>query len=985
MPELVQCPACRAETPAGSNRCLKCGSLLELGDMTVDSGAAGGWSLEPQKGGVALPVADAKFPPGSILSGRYEILRILGEGGMGAVYQARDRELDRLIALKIIRSELASRPDVLKRFKQELILSRKVTHKNVVRIFDLGEFEGTKFITMEFIEGRDLKSLLNEKGKFPPEEATTIIRQVCRGLASAHAEGVIHRDLKPQNIMVEANGRASIMDFGIARSIEQSGMTGTGAMVGTPDYMSPEQAKGSGVDSRSDLFALGLIFYEMLTGRSPYSADTALGKLLKRTQERPAPPNKIDKSVPRPLSEICLKCLEIEPKNRYQKAEEILKALDPEGARSRDGVSGAGTMPGGGTMPFTWNQLAAAGAGFLVLASVLFFYLHKRFAAPPAARAPITVLLADFDNKTNDAVFDGTLEPMMSIALEGAPFISTFERGSAHKVGAKLKPGATRLDEALAQLVAVREGISVVVAGDISQENGEYHLSTQVVDAATGKSMGAPTITASKKEDVLAGLSKLAARVRSALGDTTPESAQLAAAETFTAGSLEAAHAYAEAQEFQWAGKWDEAVGSYSHAIQLDPQFGRAYAGLAAIQENLGHHAEAEKDYQLALAQIDRMTPRERYRTRGGYYLRSHNPEKAIEEYSQLAQQYPADTAGIANLALAYFFQRDIAKALVEGRRAVENNPKNVLQRNNLALFAMYAGDFETAIREALSLLQLNPSFAKGYCTLALAQFAQGQAAQAAETYNRLRGLSAWGASNASAGVADMALYDGRVTEATGILENGIAGDLANKDAEGAANKLATLAAALAGAGRKPAAISAAERALAQDRGEQILYVAALSYLQAGAEAKARDLAAELGKRTEADPRAYGKLVEGEILLARRDAPGAIQAFEQARKIADTWLGRLAMGRAYLAAGKFTEAYTELENCQKRRGEATSVFLDDLPTFHYFPLVYYYFGRAQEGLKSAGAADSFKTFVAIKEKGEADPLVEDARRRLAEK
>ena len=985
MPELVQCPACRADTPAGSNRCLKCGSLLDLGDLTGESGVPAGWALDPRKGGGAHPAADTKFPPGSVLAGRYEILQILGEGGMGAVYQAKDRELDRLIALKVIRSELASRPEVLKRFKQELILARKVTHKNVVRIFDLGESEGTKFITMEFIEGRDLKSILDEKGKLPPEEAIAIMRQICRGLAAAHGEGVIHRDLKPQNIMVEASGRASIMDFGIARSIEQSGLTASGVMVGTPDYMSPEQAKGAGVDSRSDLFALGLIFYEMLTGKSAYIADTALGKLLKRTQERPAPPSKVDESVPQQLSEICVKCLEIDPNNRFQKAEDILKALDPEGSRSRDGVTSAGTLPGVGTLPLTWRQLAVAGAVFLVLASALVLYLHKRFAPPPAARAPITVLLADFDNKTRDPVFDGTLEPMMSIALEGAPFISAFERGSAHKVGAKLQPGATRLDEALARLVAVREGVNVVVAGDISQQSGEYRLSIRAVDAVNGKPIAAQTLSASSKEDVLPTLSKLATRVRSALGDTTPESAQLAAAETFTAGSLEAAHSYAEAQDFTWSGKWDDAIRSYSRAVELDPTFGRAYAGLAAMQDNLGHHEEAEKYYQLALAQIDRMTPREKFRTRGGYYLTlaSRNPEKAIEEFSQLAKQYPADTVGIANLALAYFYKRDMPKALEEGRRAVENNPKNLVQRNNLALYAMYAGDFDAAAKEVQTLLQLNPGFAKGIAALALIQLAQGQIPQSTETYKKLQGLNPWGVSQAATGLADIALYEGRLANAADILEKGGSEDLTNKDSGSAANKLSTLATTRLAMGRKGPALAAAERALAQSHQEDVLYVVALVDLQAGAEAKARALAADLSKRTGPDPQAYAKLIEGEILLARGNAREALPVFEQAKKIADTWLGRFAIGRAYLAAGQFTEAYTEFETCQKRRGEATSVFLDDVPTYRYFPPVFYYFGRAQQGLKSAGATDSYKSFLSIKEKGDGDPLVADARRRLA--
>jgi eukaryotic-like serine/threonine-protein kinase len=970
--------------PAGLARCPKCSTPLDHGELTSETGTPGGWSAQTPAGSGGSPAAaDVQFSSHTLVAGRYEILQLLGEGGMGAVYKAKDRELDRFICLKVIRSALASKPDVLQRFKQELILARKVTHKNVVRTYDLGEFEGTRFITMEFIEGRDFKSLVQEKGKLPPEEVAAIIRQVCRGLAAAHNEGVVHRDLKPQNIMVEANGRASIMDFGIARSVEQSGLTVSGAMLGTPDYMSPEQAMGQSADARSDIFALGLILYESLTGQLPYQADTAVGKIMKRTKERPAPPVKVDESIPRQLSDICLKCLEIRPEDRYQKAEEILQALDTGGQRSRAGTTTVIALPGLGTRPITWKHFAVAGVVLLTLVAALVFVQRKYFAPPPAAHAPLTVLVADFDNKTNDSVFDGTLEPMLNIALEGAPFISSYNRGQAHKEGARLQNGATRLDESLARLVAVREGVSVVVAGDVSPEGGGYRLAIRAVDAATGKPITAETMSASSKDEVLPSLSKLATRVRSALGDTTPVSAQRAAAETFTAASLDAAHAYAEGQEFQWAGKWDDAIRSYSHAVQLDPKFGRAYAGLAVMQFNQGHREEAVKYYQLALAQIDRMTPREKYRTRSGYYIATRDQEKAIEELSQLVKQFPADSSGIANLALAYFYKRDMAKALEVGRRAVDISPKNVLQRDNVALYALYAGDFESAAREEETALQLNPDFAKGLSTLALAQFAQGHIPESAKTYHRLEGLSAWGASQAAAGLADIALYEGRFSDAADILEKAAAGDLANKDAEGAANKLATLAATLAAMGRKSPAVSAAERALAQSRSESILYMASMVYLAGGAEAKAHALAEELGKRTEPDPQAYAKLVEGEILFARDKAQEAIQAFEQARKIADTWLGRFALGRAYLAAGKFTEAYAEFETCQKRRGEATSVFLEDLPTYHYYPPVFYYFGRAQEGLKSAGAADSYKSFLAIKEKSEADPLVADARRRLA--
>ena len=265
--------------------------------------------------------------PGVLFGGRYEIQGVLGQGGMGAVYKARDRELDRLIALKVIRPELATDPSILQRFKQELILARNITHKNVVRIFDLGEAEGIRFISMEYVDGDDLRTLLRREGKFSPKDTISVIEQVCRALDSAHAEGVIHRDLKPQNIMRDKNGRIVVMDFGLARSLGESGMTQTGAIVGTIEYMSPEQALGSQLDQRSDIFSVGLIFYELLTGKAPYEADTAIASLMKRTREEARSASDVDASVPRSLSAIVSRCLEREPANRYHSVVELLQQL----------------------------------------------------------------------------------------------------------------------------------------------------------------------------------------------------------------------------------------------------------------------------------------------------------------------------------------------------------------------------------------------------------------------------------------------------------------------------------------------------------------------------------------------------------------------------------------------------------------------------------------------------------------------------------
>ena len=968
------CPQCHYANPDSAVQCERCAAPLPLGDQTLTS-AAQGWSASPV---VVSPPTPAQLTPGTALGARYEIIRLLGQGGMGAVYQAYDRELERQVALKVIRSDMAANPEILKRFKQELILARQITHKNVIRIFDLGEAEGLKFITMEYIEGEDLHSILHRKKKLAPAEAANIMAQVCRALEAAHAEGVIHRDLKPQNIMLDKNGTAYVMDFGIARSMIASGMTQTGALIGTPDYMSPEQAKGLKVDARSDLFTAGIIFYEMLGGQTPFDADTTMAKLWKRTNEPARPLSEIDNTIPQPLTDIVRKCLEIDPEKRFASATELLQEIDlwlGPSAGTRVLIQRPQGLP-------AYAKWAAAGLCVLLVAAG--FFLRGKLGGKPAGpHPPVTVLVADFDNKTGDPVFDETLEPMLGVALEGAPFISSFNRGQAKKVAARLQPGMTHMDAALAQLVAVREGLNAVVAGSITQEGSGYKVYVSTLDPATGKSILTEQRSASNKQEVLATTGKLAESVRKGLGDTTPKAAQLSAAETFTASSLEAAHAYAVGQDLQQAGKWQDAIKAYEQAVQLDPNLGRAYAGMAAMYANTGKRQEAEKYYSLALAHIDRMTDREKYRTRSGYYLLMRNQAKAIEELTALVNQYPADTAGHANLALAYFYSRDMGKALKEQRRALEITPHSILQRVNYSMYALYAGDFDTAAKEAQTILQENPKFDQALRTLALAELGQGHNDEARQNYVKLQEVSAYGASIAATGLADLALYEGRLADAAGILEKAIAVDLAAKDADSAVDRAATLALTQITLGKTQEALSSAGKATAGSNEPGVLYRAAQVYLAAGQEAKALQLVAPLAQRLETEPQVYAKLIAGEAQLKKGNARDALTTFQEAQKLADTWLGHFDLGRGYLEASAFTEASSEFDVCLKRRGEATSVFLDDVPSYHWLPPVYYYQGRAREGLHSPGAAESYKTFLSIKEKGAGDPLVADAQRRLS--
>ena len=936
--------------------------------------------LEEQVGGVCLM-------PGSMLAGRYKILKALGEGGMGSVYKAHDVEVDRMVAVKVIRPELASDPQILQRFKQELILARQVTHRNVVRIFDLGVADHLKFISMEFIEGHELTWLLEESGKLPPKQAADIMLQVCRGLEAAHAEGVVHRDLKPQNVMIDAQGRAAVMDFGIAYSVggtdigatgggSSSGslagapaLTQVGSLIGTPRYMSPEQAKSEPVDARSDIFTVGIILYELLTGIAPFVAKTRKETLRKRIEEAPRPPIELDPRIPKRLNQIVLKCLEKDKANRYSSATELIHDLEIYlGLRSKPGAAKR-------------MRLTAAGLTALLVGAGGFITWNQMRQQANVPHALVKVLLADFQNRTGQPVFNKTLEPMMRDALERAAFINVYNPAAARQIAAQLKPGTTEMDDASARLVALREGLGTIVSGGIKKHGRGYRLWAKELNAGKGDTVLSKDVDVASTAEIPQAVEKLAARIRRSLGDNSGTPKRMAE-ETFTSASLEAAQQYGDAQDLQWAGKWDDSIAAYHKAIQLDPNLSRAYAGLAITYQNRGQRDQADKYYKLALAHVDQMSDREKYRTLGGYYLNTRGYQKAAEQFRALVAKYPADTAGLNNLALSDFYARNMADALVEGQRALDIFPTNVLIRNNVGLYAMYAGDFDRAIKESEIILKQNPSFEKAYLCLAIAYLAKGQTADAETTYKKMSGLSKWGSSEAALGLADMAIYQGRSGDAVELLQKGMADDTANSDKAAASLKQVIISAAQMSRHQRAAALANAEKAVQASDDETVLYPAAEVFLEAGETAKALQIADKLDKRFEPQPRALGTLIYGEAKMKDGKLPDAVSYFQDAQKLADTWLGRFDLGRAYLVAKSYPDAENQFDVCIKRRGEATAVFLDDNPTVRYLAPVYYYEGRAREGMQSPSASGFYRNFLDIKQGAEADPLVADAKRRL---
>ncbi len=365
---MLICPVCACSNPDDSVSCEHC-------NTPFDPEVAGAAEVEDQQTTDASSSASAgrsagvahgfrEVSPGDVIGDRYELLERLGRGGMGTVYKAHDRELDRVIAVKIIRPDLISSPTAVRRLKQETLLARQIAHRNVVRVFDLGIAAGTRFITMEFVEGETLRVVLRKRGTLPVSDAVAIMKQVCEGLDAAHSEDVIHRDLKPANVIISKDGRTRILDFGLARSFEETGITRTGVVLGTPDYMSPEQALGQTVDARSDIFAFGVMFYELLSGVLPFTGKTLIEALMSRTREPARPIDVLAPEVPTNLAHLVMRCLESDVIRRYQSAHAILEDLNaPPGRRSAARAPARGTIAPGTLLGSRYRVEALAGSG----------------------------------------------------------------------------------------------------------------------------------------------------------------------------------------------------------------------------------------------------------------------------------------------------------------------------------------------------------------------------------------------------------------------------------------------------------------------------------------------------------------------------------------------------------------------------------------------------------------------------------------------
>ena len=605
------------------------------------------------------------FHEGDVLGGRFEIQRLLGMGGMGAVYKARDMEVERMVGLKVIRPDLAGNPAILARFKQELVLARQVTHRNIVRIYDLNEADGVKFITMEFIEGEDLRTILTRHGKLTPDEAVSIITQVCSGLAAAHAEGVIHRDLKPGNIMRDASGRVVIMDFGLARSVQGDGMTQTGMMIGTMEYMSPEQAMGKDLDARSDQFAVGLILYELLTGFMPYQADSAIASLVKRTQEGVVPLVEVDSSIPPELSQIVCRCLERDPQQRFASVEELAEELEIwQGKRPRSGQPSlrrptpaiAASRPAK-SLPLKWIAIVAAAVILAVGGLVGRHYMTK--GETSEVQGPtMSLAIVPFYNASGDAGLNwmgASIAEALSSDIGQSAHLRLVSPGRLQQVLQDLRVSSqSQMDLSILKRIAEYTNADTVVYGQYERMGEHTRITATVHDLKNDREISLNTDVAGDKE-LLGSMEKLADGVREKLA-ANPEMLKELQAHSLhvTTKSIPALRAYDEGLQLLRAGNDTQAVNKFEEATARDSGFAMAFSKLAQTYAALGYDDKAEQASRRAVELSDNLPAQDKLLIAADHAGILHDPAKAIAAYEQLAKVNPDDTDTQFALAKLY-------------------------------------------------------------------------------------------------------------------------------------------------------------------------------------------------------------------------------------------------------------------------------------------------------------------------------------------
>jgi len=601
---MTKCPKCETINPADSKFCKECATQLPLDAKGQVSFTR---TLETTAGELAR---------GVLFAGRYEIIEELGAGGMGKVYRAHDTKLNEEVALKLIKPEIAADKKTVERFHNEIKIARKISHKNVCRTHDLHQEGKTLFLTMEYVRGEDLKSLIHRTKTLSAGTALSIARQVAEGLGEAHKQGIVHRDLKPGNIMIDKDGQAKIMDFGIARSLHVGGITAEGGIIGTPEYMSPEQVEGKEADQRSDIYSLGIILYEMVTGRVPFEGDTPFSVAYKHRHETPEEPRKINPQLPDALNGVILRCLEKDREARYQTAQELLADLEKmerEAPVSAEKATAARKpfISKDITVTFSLRKLIVPGLialAVVVIGALAYFIFRK--PGPGPGLDPDLVAVAVFENQTGDSSLD-TLGRMASDwisqglsqigGLKVVPTMSVPQLSPMAKPGEKTSPALSPL-----QVLAEQTGAGKVVSGTYYLAGGEIQFLSSIVDTRNRmliRSLDPVKGSLADRMDVIEKLRQLimgalAADLGYSIGDwmgVRPPS-------------------YETYQEFilgmnSYGSDVAKTIGHLEKTVKLDPGFMPAHLWLARCYSNIERWDKAVSILEFTDQNRDKLTP----------------------------------------------------------------------------------------------------------------------------------------------------------------------------------------------------------------------------------------------------------------------------------------------------------------------------------------------------------------------------------------
>ncbi len=704
----MKCRKCGAENPGDTRFCGQCGSpLFDAQDDTQ----SGDIHEAPTR---TLITQTSKIRIGANFADRYHILEELGRGGMGRVFKALDTQVDEKLALKLLNPNVTADEKSRERFRNELKTTRQISHRHICRVYDFSEWDGQAFITMEYVSGEDLKSLIRRVGHLTPGKAVFIARQIAEGLSEAHRLGVIHRDLKPHNIMIDKDGNVRIMDFGIARSFQKTGVTDTGVIIGTPEYMAPEQVEGKELDQRTDLYSLGIILYEMLTGRVPFDGDTPLSVAVKHKTERPVNPRRINPQIPAEISLVILRCLEKDRQLRFQDADQLLKKLEAleESLPKTDRVVPERRTGSTREITVKLNLSKMLVPALLLAALALVTFVGWRILA----RRDVVLFAADkpslavmhFENNTGDlnlSHWRKALSDLLIADLSQSRFLQVLSGERLYDIMDELDlvQAPSYSSDALKK-VAERGGVRYVIVGKMTRAGNTIRLNTTLQEAATGNVLGSAQVEGESEESLFALVDELTTRIKE---DFKLSAAKIAAdvdakVEEITTTSAEAHRYYNEGMTYHNRGDYTKSIPLMELAVAIDPDFAMAYRAMSVAYSNLGYQAEADRRLQRAFELKDRVSERERYYIEADYYRRSEETyDKAIEAYTKLLAVYPDDHVGNNNLGVVYNALEEYDKAIDSFAVNVRNQVENYHSYANLSQAYMAVGQLDKAAEVA--------------------------------------------------------------------------------------------------------------------------------------------------------------------------------------------------------------------------------------------------------------------------------------------